>query len=144
MFAPPAGAPATTIAFIAAGTGIAPIRAMLEHALRRRLAVPPHVLYSARRPTDFAFRSELDELAGHRVIQLHLTATCAEVPWPRARGRIGIETLRSVLRPRAPMMCFIAGPPAFVRDVAGDLQQLGVAATNIRREEWTRAPSTTV
>ncbi len=58
----PADPPEQRFVFIAGGTGIAPLRAMLRHALRI-----PHreigVLYSARGPDEFAYHDELVELA---------------------------------------------------------------------------------
>ena len=50
------------ITFLAGGTGIAPLRSMLRHALRD----PRHtvaLLYSARTPEEFAYYDEFDELA---------------------------------------------------------------------------------
>ncbi len=51
--------------FIAGGTGISPLRAMLHHAL-----TVPHdeigLLYSARTPSEFAYEKELRSLAASR------------------------------------------------------------------------------
>ena len=60
--------------FIAGGTGIAPLRAMLHHAL----AIPRAeigLLYSARSASDFAYEPEFRAMAGAGQIQLRQTVT---------------------------------------------------------------------
>ena len=60
--------------FIAGGTGIAPLRAMLRHALQT-----PHnrigLFYSARTPGEFAYEGELQSLAREGRIELRQTVT---------------------------------------------------------------------
>ena len=60
--------------FIAGGTGIAPLRAMLRHALH-----VPHrevgLFYSARTPVDFAYEEEFRALARDGRIELRQTVT---------------------------------------------------------------------
>jgi NAD(P)H-flavin reductase len=77
--------------FIAGGTGIAPLRAMLRHAL-----TIPHrnigLFYSARTPDEFAYEQELRSLAIAGDIELRQTVTRAsEADWtgsqPFARRR---------------------------------------------------------
>src|SRR5262245_36886244 len=80
----------TRFVFIAGGTGIAPLRAMLRHALHE-----PHrhigVLYSARTPGEFAYEGELQSLARAGRIELRQTVTrdVAPTDWDGRRGRIG-------------------------------------------------------
>ena len=50
------------VLFVAGGTGIAPLRAMLDHLLRTGPAHRASLLYSARRADEFAF---IDELRAH-------------------------------------------------------------------------------
>ncbi len=71
--------------FIAGGTGIAPLRAMLRHAL----AVPHRnigLFYSVRTPDEFAFQKELRALADVGEIELRQTVTRAgDADWTGAR-----------------------------------------------------------
>ena len=122
--------------FIAGGTGIAPLRAMLRHAL-----VIPHdaigVSYSARTPDDFAYEDELRGMAGNRQIELRLTVTrSTETQWTGARGRIGRAVLASLVRDPA-TLCFVCGPPALVDEMPKLLEELGIARERIKIEEWT-------
>jgi ferredoxin-NADP reductase len=121
--------------FIAGGTGIAPLRAMLHHAL----AIPHEqigVFYSARTPDEFAYESELREMARHRRIELRQTVTRgATDDWSGARGRLGRAELQPLVHDAA-TLCFICGPPALVAEMSGHLAELGVEARRIRIEEW--------
>jgi ferredoxin-NADP reductase len=121
--------------FIAGGTGIAPLRAMLRHAL----TLAHHdigVLYSARAPEEFAYEAELRGLAESGQIRLHQTVTRAtEAPWSGARGRLDREALRELVHDPA-TLCFVCGPPALVAEVPGLLTGIGVPRERIRLEEW--------
>jgi ferredoxin-NADP reductase len=122
--------------FIAGGTGIAPLRAMLRHAL----AIPHSevgMLYSARTPDEFAYEDELRVLASERRIELRQTVTRAtdDGMWTGARGRIGRADLQSLVH-NPETLCFICGPPALVAGMSNLLQELGIARSRIRVEEW--------
>lgn len=121
--------------FIAGGTGIAPLRAMLRHALR----VPKReigLLYSARTPSDFAFEEELRLLARDGRIELRQTVTReAADDWDGTRGRIRREELVPLVHDPA-TLCFICGPPALVEEMPKLLDELGVAPHRIRVEQW--------
>ena len=122
--------------FIAGGTGIAPLRAMLRHALRIPDAAVG-LLYSARTPDDFAFESELRTLADQGRIELRQTVTRAgdTSDWRGARGRIGrVELAELVHGPDT--LCFICGPRTLVDEMPRLLEELGVPRSRIRIEEW--------
>jgi ferredoxin-NADP reductase len=122
--------------FIAGGTGIAPLRAMLRHAL-----VLPHrevgLLYSARTPEDFAYERELRALARDGRIELRQTITRAgaDDSWTGGRGRIGRALLEPLVHDAA-TLCFICGPRTLVDETTKLLQELGVPRARIRVEEW--------
>lgn len=122
--------------FIAGGTGISPLRAMLRHLIASGSTAPISVVYSARVPEEFAFRTELERLARRRLIQLHLTVTGqTSAPWRGIRGRIALHVLEGAL-PSADAVCYLCGPPAMVEDVPPLLRQLGVPSSHVRTEEW--------
>ena len=122
--------------FIAGGTGIAPLRAMLRHAL----AIPHReigLVYSARTPDDFAYENEWRALASAGRIELRqtVTRTDGDAAWAGARGRIGRAELRPLVHDTA-TLCFLCGPPALVEETRKVLQELGVEGGRIRIEEW--------
>ena len=123
--------------FIAGGIGIAPLRAMLRHALNE-----PHrqigLFYSARTPGEFAYERELQSLAREGRIELRQTVTRDVGPedWNGRRGRIRREELAPLIHDPA-TMCFICGPPALVDEMPRLLNELGIPRQRIRIDEWT-------
>lgn len=119
--------------FIAGGTGIAPLRSMLYHALH-----VPHrtigLLYSARTPQDFAYAQELKALADQNLINLKMNVT-REVgeEWRGGRGRIGHRDLLPLIHDPA-TLCFICGPPTLVDQMPRVLRDLGVSDHRTRME----------
>ena len=121
--------------FVAGGTGIAPLRAMLRHAL-----LVPHrnigLFYSARTPDEFAFEGELRSLADAGEIELRQTITRAtESDWSGPRGRLDRDALEELVHDPA-TLCFVCGPPALVDEMPKILTDLGIPRTRIRIEEW--------
>jgi NAD(P)H-flavin reductase len=119
--------------FVAGGTGIAPLRAMLRHAL-----MVPHgtvgVFYSARTPDEFAYGQELRALAKAGRITLRQTVTRgSDERWDGSRGRFTREALAELVHDPA-TLCFVCGPPALVDDLRTALEELGVDAARIRAE----------
>jgi len=121
--------------FVAGGTGIAPVRSMVMHALAGTTAPVIRVLYSARRPDEFAYVSELRALAREGRIALELTLTGSAGRWRYGRGRAGAAHLRRLgAGPSA--LAFLCGPAAMVADLSSALESLGVPPRNIRTEQW--------
>jgi ferredoxin-NADP reductase len=123
--------------FVAGGTGIAPLRSMLRHAI-----LGPHVtghvglLYSVRTPDDFAFADEFRALASAGIIELRQTITRdTDHDWPGARGRIDRGALAALVHDRD-TLCFVCGPAAMVDEIPPLLEEIGVPPGRIRIEEW--------
>ena len=130
------GAPAASYLFVAGGTGISPIRAMLRHLIASDSGAAISVLYSARVPEELAFRTELERLARRGLIRLGLAVTGqASTAWDGIRGRIALDALQRAL-PSKETVCYLCGPPAMVEDVPPLLRQLGVPSSHVRTEEW--------
>jgi ferredoxin-NADP reductase len=131
----PVNPPERRFVFIAGGTGIAPLRAMLRHAHGL-----PHqklgLFYSARTPDDFAYEGELWALADRGDLELHQTVTReAGDRWTGPRGRLDRHALGGLVHDPA-TLCFICGPPALVADMTSALAELGIPPHRIRVEEW--------
>jgi glycine betaine catabolism B len=121
--------------FIAGGTGIAPLRAMMQRALHL-----PHrnigLFYSVRTPDEFAFESELRALAKAGEIELRQTVTrAAGTEWTGPRGRLNRAALEELVHDPA-TLCFVCGPPALVDEIPKILFELGIPRERIRIEEW--------
>ena len=131
--------------FIAGGTGIAPIRAMIRQALLSGLTGQIKLLYSAKTADDFAYLPELGEMAEQNGLELrlHMTREPGELPpapgavqKPRAeRGRIGLAQLAPLVDDPA-TLCFVCGPESMLADVQPMLVGLGIDPARVRTEEW--------
>lgn len=125
--------------FIAGGTGIAPIRSMIAHAIGTGLAGRLKLLYSARTPEDFAYLSELRGMVRRGQIELRLHATremsWGTETWRGERGRITPEHLKPLVNAQQ-TLGFVCGPAAMVEDVPVMLEQLGVPLQNVKLEKW--------
>ncbi len=132
---PPAD-PDVPLLLVAGGTGIAPLRSMLLEALHRMPAPRTAMLYSARAPDEFAYRDELEGLAGAGRLTLHLTVTRTETPrWMGRTGRIDESLLKTAL-PAPDARCLVCGPPLLVRDVCDSLIRIGVPVGAIVVERY--------
>jgi NAD(P)H-flavin reductase len=124
---------------VAGGTGIAPLRSMLDHLFRRDAAPPVSLLYSARRRDEFAF---IDELRAHTTagrLEMHQTVTRdSHALWSGWRGRIGRSHFQSVLHEPAVTFCLVCGPEPMVKESVSTLKTLGVPDGQIRTERWAR------
>ena len=121
--------------FIAGGTGIAPLRAMLRHALHL-----PHrnigLFYSARTPDEFAFEGELRDLAATGQIELRQTVTrAADADWSGARGRLDRAALAELVHD-PDTLCFVCGPAPMVDEMPRVLEEMGIPKVRIKVEEW--------
>ena len=135
----PASLDLPCVLFVAGGTGIAPVRAMLDHALRCHPSRNLSLLYSTRRSDEFAFVDELREHERRGRLELHQTVTRDEsTSWGGRRGRIGRDHFEAVLHEPASTLCFVCGPPSLVSDSAATLQELGVPVGSIKTENWAR------
>ncbi len=130
----PAHVPGRSFLFVAGGTGIAPLRAMLWHAL---VAFPDRrssLFYSARSADEFAYASELRDLARHGRITLRETVT-REIgeQWTGERGRMTRDQIAG-MADGSQTVCFVCGPPPMVHDVTAWLRAAGVPDEQILSE----------
>lgn len=124
-----------SLVFVAGGTGIAPLRAMMRAALARLRPSPVDVVYSARTPADLVFDQEFRRLQAMGRLRYWPTITRrADDTWKGRRGRVDAALLRELLRPLA--VGLVCGPAGFVTDVTQMLFAEGVRKTNVRREEY--------
>jgi len=123
--------------FVAGGTGISPLRSMVDHALRIQAPHQIAVLYSARRHDEFAFIDEFRAHADAGRLELHQTVTRDEgQAWAGGRGRISRRHFESVLHDPASTLCFVCGPRTMVSEAVSTLKELGLPDDAIRTEGW--------
>jgi predicted ferric reductase len=114
---------------IAGGSGIAPIRALLED-------MPPDtiVIYRASRPDELVFRAELEDLAEQRDAWVRYIVGSRADPGPRRlftpNGMLGL--VPDVNRRDV----YLCGPPGLVDAAVGTLRQLDVPDSQIHLDPF--------
>ncbi|HET8725327.1 MAG TPA: oxidoreductase [Anaeromyxobacteraceae bacterium] len=117
----------------AAGSGIAPIRALLQHVVAHRNRFRRATLfYGQRRGADFAYQGEhLDwERHGVRVV---LCPSDADEAWPGVRGRVQEVARALALGGSDPggSEAYVCGMTAMVNDVKATLREAGVPPDHV-------------
>jgi len=119
---------------LAAGSGVAPIRSLLEATLSRNPRRPVTLVISARTEADVVdCRRFTDWQAVHRAFRFVRTLTRADGPAPRGRIRAVLPSLCDDLTGHD---AFIAGAPGFVRACATAAAALGARPERIHTEPF--------
>jgi len=123
---------------IGGGSGIVPLRAIVEHHAAIGSQVPLRMLYSARSQEDLIYRAELERLAGAGELELEVALTRAwPEDWQGHRGRVDAQLLGRVAgEPAARGLVYVCGPSGFVETVANTLVELGHDAGRVRTERF--------
>jgi CDP-4-dehydro-6-deoxyglucose reductase, E3 len=115
------------------GTGIAPLRAMLQAALARSTQ-PVRLLFGARTEADLLFRAEFEERARQEPhFRFEPTLTQPSSQWTGARGRVQ-DHLARVMQGLESVRAYLCGNIAMVGDAIACLNGLGVSESAIRAE----------
>jgi len=127
----------TDLLMVAGGTGLAPLRAVLEEIDRewQRYGAAPrvHLLHGVRMPWHLYDRPLLRDLAKSRPWFDYTEVVSDDTSYPGTRGKVGTHAARQHLGGRTAMVC--GGPPM----VAHTLEQLtaaGMAPEDIKYEHF--------
>ena len=130
---PIAEAEGRDLLLFAAGSAIAPIRALVQHVLAHRNRFGRVTLfYGQRRGAEFAYRSELLEWE-RRGVRVVLCPSGEDEAWEGLRGRVQ-EVARSLAfggSPPADTVAFVAGMTAMVDDVRATLSGAGIPPARV-------------
>jgi ferredoxin-NADP reductase len=124
---------------IAAGSGIAPLMAMLRHRARRKVHTPALLLYSSRSLEDLIYRDELDIMVRSEPDLRIVNTLTRKQPdgWNGHHGRIDRALLAEACFPPVQRSnIFICGPTPFVEDVSSLLVELGHDPFTIKTERF--------
>jgi ferredoxin-NADP reductase len=121
---------------VAGGSGLVPLMAMLRHRAARGVAVPVHVLVSARSATDLLYAAELAGLEPRENLRVAHTYT-REAPagWAGWTGRIDAAMLADVT-PGPGARAFVCGPTSFVERASDLLVAGGHDPAEVRAERF--------
>lgn len=133
--------PVRDAVFLASGTGITPIRAMLLHLLageddpntRARFTL----LYGARTPEGLYFRDEFEDLARRREnFRFWPTISGPEKQWSGLRGRVQDHLQEALGNQRQGLDFYLCGPKAMVHDVRALLAASGFDEQAVHYEKY--------
>ena len=125
--------------FVAGGIGVTPFRGMLRYATDTGARRPITLLYSARTPEEFAFRSELDGIArSNPRVRVEYTVTRPKdsgVRWDGRVGRIDEAWLREALARLDHPKVYVVGLPEMAHEILTTLRdRLGVVEDDLEYE----------
>jgi CDP-4-dehydro-6-deoxyglucose reductase len=120
--------------FVATGTGLAPLRAMIEDGLARGETAPRTLLFGARTEADLLFRAELEALAARGQLRYEPTLSRAGASWPGRRGHVQAH-LRELVTSDAHV--YICGLSRMITEVRAVLRaELGLPRTQVHSERY--------
>ena len=117
----------------ATGSGVAPLRAFIEHLLPRRSEVKDvTLLYGVREASELAFASRFGAWAGHDISVVPVVSKPKPGTWRGRTGYIQEHIPRSFANPEG-TVAFLCGLPAMDRDVCAALKERGVGSEHVHR-----------
>lgn len=122
--------------FIGAGTGLAPLRAMIQDALHAPVPVDIRLLFGARDESHMLWSDDIDRwrAAGH--VAVDYTLSRSREGWRGLRGYVQSHAVMLYARMNAPDV-FVCGRTEMVTDVVGSLTAHGVDSGVIYAESYT-------
>ena len=119
------------LVLVAMGTGVAPLRSTLRHALRR----PDDfgqivVLYGARTPDDFCYRDETEMWQAAGVELRQVISKPDGYEWAGSTGYVQ-SLLDNVLPSLTEPVAFVCGSPEMITHTRDRLQEMGLAPESI-------------
>lgn len=119
---------------VAGGTGLAPLKAIIEHLIVTGRGCRMRLLHGTRRTADLYDMPDLLRMASV-CPSLEVIPVVAEEPGPGFRGwHGGLVDAMERLRPGTGHEVYLCGPPAMVGEAAQRLQRRGVPPERIHRD----------
>ena len=125
-------------AFIAAGTGIAPMLSMLRHIAEKKIPGDFTLLYTNKTKDGILYHDELEELEKrYSSIRVIYTLT-QEIPenWRGEKGRINPEMVKRYIAHPESCTWYFCGPVEFVKTIKDQALNHGAQPHNIKIEGW--------
>ena len=122
---------------IAGGSGLAPIKALLEDALAFKNPRPVTFLFGARRQQDLYCLDEIRQLQQQWAGEFRFIPVLSDEPetsdW---RGARGLVTDQLAQHCSADSQAYLCGPPAMLDAAESRLQQLGVSPQQLFSDKF--------
>ena len=122
------------ILLVAGGSGIAPIKSIVETALETGMRQPIHLYFGVRDEPDLYLEAHFEELARLHSNLCFVPVLSHSERHVRRRGLVG-EAVAADFAALAGFKAYVFGPPAMVRATVHALQQLGIEITDVHTDE---------
>jgi CDP-4-dehydro-6-deoxyglucose reductase, E3 len=128
--------PSPAALLVGVGTGIAPLRALIQEELGRSSETRLLLLAGHRAPEDVLFQDYFTRLAAAAPrFRFVPTLTGAAAHWLGGRGRVQVQ-LAEAVHSLGPLDAYVCGRLDMVTEVVNALQVLGVPAARVRSEGY--------
>lgn len=118
--------------FVATGTGITPLRSMLESALPEANGRRIELIYGARSPERLLYRERWEELAQvHSNFSFTPTVTQPDPGWTGSSGRVQGRLASSVKGRESSVDVYFCGRPEMISECCSLLRERGVEAGSL-------------
>lgn len=123
------------------GSGVTPLKSILEYVYDKGYSNQIRLLYSVRTKEDLISYKELkflrDNTKNAKVI-FTLTREPSDSDWDGSRGRINLEMVKNELKDYDfnKTKCYLCGTPQFVNTLVELLEQAGIPHDRILHEKW--------
>ena len=123
---------------VAGGIGITPIISIARYVAAKRLDIEMNIVYSASTPSEFAFKSAIEEVveSSPNFNCLFTTTQNSETQWDGRTGRIDANLLEPYLTGDKDPLIYLCGPQLMITDLEATLSDMGVAKHKINAERW--------
>ena len=125
-----------TTLFIATGTGIAPLKSMIEDELSKDNKQNLHLIFGVRHIRDIFYKEFFEALAAkHPNFKFTLTLSQPEGPHEAQTGRV-TDFLQNLAIDPENTSAYICGLKAMITDVTAILEEKGIPKTEIHFEKY--------
>ena len=130
--------PVRPVVFVAGGTGIAPILALMREGLTSRQLEkwPVYVFYGARTPEELVCLEELHDLIARLPDAVLVPVVERADGWPGESGFVTDALRRRLPEPWAECTFYMAGPPPMIRAALQRLQEADVPLTQVHFDSF--------
>jgi len=125
------------------GSGITPLKCMLEYIHDQQLPNKVSLFYSCRTQKDIIFKQELPELikgAKNAKLVITLTRESENSEWTGSRGRFSLEDINRIINKEnfelTKTTFYLCGTPSFVSGMISFLYDIGASKEQIKKERW--------
>ena len=132
--------------FIAAGSGIVPLFAMIKSMLHRESHSKATLIYTNRNEASIIYQQRLSNLQAQypkRLAIVHILTRPHGSSWQGMQGRLTAERLQTMIQDKTDAYYWLCAPQGLMDVVYSTLFLAGVNSKNIHQEAFTSPPTLT-